>query len=74
MSALKITADRIAVVPNGVVDGFIIEDCLHKGGNGYVYLLETFLPRLREAGLPESAIRAMTVDNPRCVFEKQGAY
>ena len=34
------------------------------GGNGYVYLFETFLPRLREAGLPESAIRTMTVDNP----------
>jgi predicted metal-dependent phosphotriesterase family hydrolase len=34
------------------------------GGHGYVYLLETFLPRLREAGLPESAIRTMTVDNP----------
>jgi predicted metal-dependent phosphotriesterase family hydrolase len=34
------------------------------GGNGYVYLLETFLPRLREAGLPESAIRTMTRDNP----------
>ena len=35
------------------------------GGNGYVYLFETFLPRLREAGLPESAIRTMTVDNRR---------
>ncbi|MEA2538374.1 MAG: phosphotriesterase-related protein [Chloroflexota bacterium] len=34
------------------------------GGNGYVYLFETFLPRLREAGLPDSAIRTMTVDNP----------
>jgi predicted metal-dependent phosphotriesterase family hydrolase len=34
------------------------------GGNGYVYLFETFLPRLREAGLPEAAIRTMTVDNP----------
>ncbi len=34
------------------------------GGNGYVYLFETFLPRLREAGVPEAAIRTMTVDNP----------
>lgn len=34
------------------------------GGNGYVYLLETFLPRLRAAGLSEAAIRTMTVDNP----------
>jgi phosphotriesterase-related protein len=34
------------------------------GGHGYVYLFETFLPRLRAAGLPESAIRTMTIDNP----------
>jgi phosphotriesterase-related protein len=33
-------------------------------GNGYVYLFERFLPRLREAGVPEAAIRTMTVDNP----------
>lgn len=49
---------------------FLSQDVCHNGqltaygGNGYVYLLETFLPRLREAGVPESAIRAMTVDNP----------
>ena len=34
------------------------------GGNGYVYLLERFLPRLREAGIAEATIRQMTVDNP----------
>ncbi len=34
------------------------------GGNGYVYLIERFLPRLRDAGIAESAIRTMTVDNP----------
>jgi phosphotriesterase-related protein len=35
------------------------------GGNGYTYLAETFLPRLREAGVSEAEIRTMTVDNPR---------
>jgi phosphotriesterase-related protein len=35
------------------------------GGNGYVHLAETFLPRLRAAGVGEEEIRAMTVDNPR---------
>ena len=35
------------------------------GGNGYVYLAETFLPRLRAAGVSEDEIRTMTVDNPR---------
>jgi phosphotriesterase-related protein len=33
-------------------------------GNGYVYLFERFLPRLRDFGIPETAIRTMTVDNP----------
>jgi len=35
------------------------------GGNGYTYLAESFLPRLREAGVSEAEIRTITVDNPR---------
>ena len=35
------------------------------GGNGYTYLAETFLPRLREAGVSDDEIRTITVDNPR---------
>jgi len=35
------------------------------GGNGYTYLADTFLPRLRAAGVSESEIRTITVDNPR---------
>jgi len=38
------------------------------GGNGYTYLQETFLPRLRQAGIPEEAITRMTVDNPRRIL------
>jgi phosphotriesterase-related protein len=34
-------------------------------GNGYVYLTETFLPRLREAGVSGAEIETMTVANPR---------
>ena len=34
------------------------------GGNGYVYLHERFLPRLREAGIKDEVIRTLTVDNP----------
>jgi phosphotriesterase-related protein len=34
-------------------------------GNGYTYLTDTFLPRLREAGVSESEIETMTVANPR---------
>ncbi|HEY7970458.1 MAG TPA: hypothetical protein VID95_10725 [Candidatus Limnocylindrales bacterium] len=35
------------------------------GGNGYTYLAETFLPRLRTAGVSDDEIRTITVDNPR---------
>jgi predicted metal-dependent phosphotriesterase family hydrolase len=35
------------------------------GGNGYIYLQEQFLPRLRERGVPEDQIDQMTVGNPR---------
>ena len=32
------------------------------------------VPALRKNGVTEEQIRAMTVDNPRRIFEKQGAY
>jgi phosphotriesterase-related protein len=35
------------------------------GGNGYTYLVDTFLPRLREAGVSDDEIRTITIDNPR---------
>ena len=35
------------------------------GGNGYVHLAETFLPRLRAAGASEAEIETLTVANPR---------
>ena len=38
------------------------------GGNGYTYLQETYLPRLRAAGVPDDAIDRMTVENPRRVL------
>ncbi len=34
-------------------------------GHGYAYLAESFLPRLRAAGVSEAEIEAMTVLNPR---------
>ena len=36
-----------------------------RGGRGYTYLSETFLPRLRSAGVTEDTIRTITVENPR---------
>jgi phosphotriesterase-related protein len=35
------------------------------GGNGYTYLAESFLPRLREAGVLAADIEMITVVNPR---------
>lgn len=40
------------------------------GGNGYVYLFEVFLPRLRAAGIPEDAIHQMTVINPARILAR----
>jgi predicted metal-dependent phosphotriesterase family hydrolase len=37
-------------------------------GNGYAYLAESFLPRLRERGVPEADIETMTVGNPRRIL------
>jgi phosphotriesterase-related protein len=36
----------------------------HYGGNGYTYLQDTFLPRLRAAGASEEEIDVLTVRNP----------
>jgi phosphotriesterase-related protein len=37
-------------------------------GHGYTYLAETFLPRLRAAGVDESTITSLTIDNPRRIL------
>jgi len=36
-----------------------------RGGHGYAYLFERFLPRLRGVGLDDAAIEALVRDNPR---------
>jgi len=36
-----------------------------RGGSGYAYLLDGFVPRLRERGLDEATIERLLVDNPR---------
>lgn len=40
----------------------------------FLHIPDDVVPALREAGVAESAIRQMTVDNPRRIFERQGAY
>jgi len=36
-----------------------------RGGRGYTYVIQTFLPSLRAAGVDERTIQMITVDNPR---------
>jgi predicted metal-dependent phosphotriesterase family hydrolase len=38
------------------------------GGRGYTYLADRFLPRLRDAGVSDADIDAMTIANPRRVL------
>jgi predicted metal-dependent phosphotriesterase family hydrolase len=37
----------------------------HYDGNGYAYLQESFLPRLRSAGVSDGEVDQMTIANPR---------
>jgi hypothetical protein len=36
-----------------------------RGGRGYTYLAERFLPALRDAGVDEATLESLTVENPR---------
>jgi phosphotriesterase-related protein len=38
------------------------------------YIPDDILPALREAGVSDADLTTMTVDNPRRIFEMQGAY
>ena len=41
-----------------------------NGGVGYAYLVDSFLPRLREAGIKEEAINNMLKTNPDTIFNE----
>ena len=42
-----------------------VSELRSRGGRGYTYLSERFLPALRQAGVEEDTIRLLTVENPR---------
>jgi len=54
-------ADRILLSQDVCND----DQLRRNGGNGYAYLADTFLPRLRAAGVGDAEIETMTVSNPR---------
>ncbi len=39
----------------------------------YLHILDDVIPALRQTGVGEQQLRAMTIDNPRRFFETQGA-
>jgi predicted metal-dependent phosphotriesterase family hydrolase len=60
------------LLARGHVDRILLsQDVCHDsqlkryGGNGYVYLFESFLPSLRAAGVSDAEIETITTDNPR---------
>lgn len=46
-----------------------LSDLAILGGKSYGYLLETFVPRLRERGLGDRELSTLLVDNPRRLLE-----
>jgi phosphotriesterase-related protein len=38
------------------------------------HIPDDVIPALRKAGVPDAAIRTMTIDNPRRIFERQASY
>jgi phosphotriesterase-related protein len=43
----------------------VVPELRYHGGRGFTYLTESFLPRLRERGLPDSILETITVRNPK---------
>lgn len=44
----------------------------YLGGNGFTFVLEKFLPKLRQSGVPETMITKMTVENPKRLLTIKG--
>ena len=42
-----------------------MQELRSRGGRGYTYLAERFLPALTEAGVDDATLRTITVENPR---------
>ena len=67
-----------ALVKEGFVDRVLLSEdiCMlnhlkYTGGKGYGYLLEVFVPLLRERGVTQEQIHQMMVVNPASVFSRR---
>ncbi|NKB70034.1 MAG: phosphotriesterase-related protein [Candidatus Latescibacteria bacterium] len=74
----SVRADNVAgLVAEGLVDQVLLSEdiCMldhlaAHGGKGYGYLLETFVPMLRQRGVADRDIERMLVDNPARAFSR----
>ena len=75
----EVRADNVAaLVAAGFGDQVLLSEdiCMldhlaYRGGKGYGYLLEVFLPLLRERGVGEESIQGMLVANPARAFSRR---
>jgi phosphotriesterase-related protein len=72
------TANGPALVKEGFSDGpLLLEDLCplpslkYTGGKGFAYLLETFVPLLRQRDVSDEAIQPMLATNPARAFRRR---
>ena len=74
----EVRADNVAAL---IAEGFaerillsedicMLEHLKYNGGKGYGYLLEIFVPMLRQRGVDDESIHKMLVENPARVFSR----
>jgi len=74
-----VRADNVAaLVKEGFGDRVLLSEDIctsqmlkYQGGKGYGYLLEVFVPMLKERGITDEQIRTMLVTNPASVFARK---
>src|SRR5207253_5663793 len=76
-----VRADNVAaLVKEGFGDRVLLSEDIcslrhlkYQGGRGYGYLLELFVPMLRERGLSDEAIHKLLVSNPARAFAREAS-
>lgn len=65
----------LALEKDGLLNQVVLSEDLtrkshlkYKGGIGYCYLFESFIPKLLEAGLSKASLDQMLIHNPQRIF------
>jgi phosphotriesterase-related protein len=75
----SVRADNVAALcKEGFAENVLLSEdiCMlshlhYRGGKGYGYLLEVFIPLLKQRGVTQLQIQAMLVDNPARVLSRR---